>query len=94
MPLGAQSKSGSDERLSLHEAEARQAKVLTADEAQRPLIFAQSNGLIRSWAGPGSTGTPRSPVTAAGSKRGIGSVTGDMLAGRCSYIGSRARRPR
>jgi hypothetical protein len=30
--------SGSDERLSLHEAEARQAKVLTADVARRIAI--------------------------------------------------------
>jgi hypothetical protein len=43
--------------------------------------LAQSSGLIHSRADPGSTGTPRCPVTAAGSKRGIGSVTGDMLAG-------------
>jgi hypothetical protein len=88
-----------------NEAEARQVKVLTADEArriginitrlpellaterqqswaaQRPLVSTQSSGLIHPLAGPGSTGTPRCTMTAAGSKQGIGSVTGDMLAG-------------
>jgi hypothetical protein len=46
-----------------------------------PWVGDRRNGLIHSWAGPGSTGTPRCLRTAAGSKRNIGSVTGDMLAG-------------